>query len=83
MKVLPVHIDVGTNNKGNLADPAYLGLRQERVRGEAFFSLVAEFIAACQDKYGHSVLIQVSECLLTVEFECFLIVTGSCFYVSV
>lgn len=60
-KCLPVHIDVGTNNQDNLADPAYLGLRQERVRGEAFYSLVAEFMDACKDAYGANVLIQFED----------------------
>ena len=58
-RCLPVHIDVGTNNESCLADPAYLGLRMKRVRGQRFFDLVAEFIDACKDKYGPNVLIQV------------------------
>jgi malate dehydrogenase (oxaloacetate-decarboxylating)(NADP+) len=58
---LPVHIDVGTNNAKNLEDPAYLGLRCPRVRGEEFFSLVAEFMLACKDKYGEQVLIQFED----------------------
>lgn len=58
-RCLPVHIDVGTNNEANLVDPAYLGLRTRRVRGQPFFDIVSEFIQACQDKYGRNVLIQV------------------------
>mmetsp|Transcript_235 Transcript_235/g.418 ORF Transcript_235/g.418 Transcript_235/m.418 type:complete len:569 (+) Transcript_235:71-1777(+) len=61
MKCLPVHIDVGTNNEGNLADPMYLGLRQQRVRGEAFSSLMAEFMSACKEMYGEHVLIQFED----------------------
>ncbi|KAL7530236.1 hypothetical protein ACHAXR_003380 [Thalassiosira sp. AJA248-18] len=39
---LPVHIDVGTNNEANLDDPFYLGLRQKRVRGQAYDELIAD-----------------------------------------
>lgn len=56
---LPVHIDVGTENKNLIIDPYYMGLRQPRVRGKPFEDLIAEFFTACQDAYTRNVLIQV------------------------
>ncbi len=38
-----------------------MGLKQERVRGDAYDALVDEFFAACQDKYGKDVLIQFED----------------------
>jgi malate dehydrogenase (oxaloacetate-decarboxylating) len=43
---LPVDLDVGTDNPALLADPLYLGVRHPRLRGEAYFSLLDEFVAA-------------------------------------
>lgn len=59
--VLPVHIDVGTNNEKFLNDPYYLGLKQHRERGQAYDDLIAEFFEAAQDKFGKDVMIQFED----------------------
>uniref|UniRef100_A0A7S3P7B9 Malic enzyme n=1 Tax=Amphora coffeiformis TaxID=265554 RepID=A0A7S3P7B9_9STRA len=59
--VLPVTLDVGTNNKKNIDDPYYLGLKRPREREAAYDALVAEFFEAAQDKFGTKVLIQFED----------------------
>jgi malate dehydrogenase (oxaloacetate-decarboxylating) len=43
---LPLDIDVGTDNAALLKDPLYLGVRHERLRGDAYFSLLDELVEA-------------------------------------
>ncbi|APR38291.1 NAD-dependent malic enzyme [Paraburkholderia sp. SOS3] len=45
---MPVVLDVGTNNHELLEDPLYLGLRHERVRGDAYYAFVNEFVEAVE-----------------------------------
>jgi malic enzyme len=53
---LPVSLDVGTDNEELLNDPLYLGHRSPRLRGEEYWSLVDEFVAAVQRVFPAAVL---------------------------
>ncbi len=57
---LPVMLDVGTENQALLTDPLYTGIRGRRVRGEAYDSVVEEFIAAARARWPR-VLIQFED----------------------
>lgn len=55
--ILPITLDVGTNNTALLKDPLYLGLPVSRERGDKYMALVDELVAALQKRYGPLVLI--------------------------
>lgn len=59
-RVLPVTIDVGTNNKELLEDPFYLGVQHERLTGRKFIDIVDEFVAAVRHRWPN-VLIQFED----------------------
>jgi malate dehydrogenase (oxaloacetate-decarboxylating) len=53
---LPILLDVGTDNDERLADPLYVGLRRERVRGPEYDDFVEEFISAVSERWPHVLL---------------------------
>ncbi|QIK71378.1 NAD-dependent malic enzyme [Propioniciclava coleopterorum] len=55
-RMVPVVLDVGTNNLSLLNDDLYLGLRHARVRGERYDAFVADFVAAAQKVFPHAMV---------------------------
>ncbi len=55
-QVLPVSLDVGTDNQALLDDPLYLGWRQPRVRGERYHRIVEEFVQAVMECFPRALL---------------------------
>lgn len=55
-RVLPVMLDVGTNNQRLLEDRLYLGLRQPRLEGEEYLSIVDEFMEAVFTRWPKAIV---------------------------
>eukprot|EP00798_Chlamydomonas_sp_ICE-L_P019326 gene19326-25976_t len=54
--VLPIVIDVGTNNERLLADKQYMGHHQRRITGSAYYELIDEFVNAAMARWPKAVL---------------------------
>ena len=55
-RVIAVNLDVGTDNEALLNDPAYLGNRHARVRGEKYDALIAEYLKVASELYPQALL---------------------------
>lgn len=54
-RVLPVMLDVGTNNETLLQDPNYIGIRKNRLQGDEYFDMVDEFMHAVYRRWPNVV----------------------------
>ncbi|PHZ17610.1 uncharacterized protein RHIMIDRAFT_181822, partial [Rhizopus microsporus ATCC 52813] len=54
--VLPVVLDVGTNNESLLHDPLYLGMGHPRLDGEEYYSFVDEWVTAIQSRWPNALI---------------------------
>jgi len=54
--VIPVSLDVGTNNEGLLNDPMYLGNRHARVRGAAYDAFIQRYLQAASSMFPGALL---------------------------
>lgn len=53
---MPVCIDVGTNNERLLNDPLYIGIRQPRLKGEAYYNLIERFVQGIRRVFPRALL---------------------------
>lgn len=65
---IPIMLDVGTNNIPLREDPLYLGYPFPRLAGDAYFSLIEEFIGAVQSRFPNA-LIQFEDFLAPNAFS--------------
>lgn len=59
-RVLPVVLDVGTDNEELLNDKFYLGVNKKRLRGKEYYHLLDEFMAAVRYRWPN-VLVQFED----------------------
>jgi malate dehydrogenase (oxaloacetate-decarboxylating)(NADP+) len=53
---MPIVLDVGSNNESLREETTYLGLRQERTRGDTYLEFIDEFVHAVQRLWPHALL---------------------------
>lgn len=52
-KVLPVVIDSGTSRQSLIDDPLYLGLHHSRIKGDAYYDYVDQFVELVEKLFPH------------------------------
>jgi len=55
-RVIPVSLDVGTDNEGLLNDPLYVGNRHARVRGAAYDAFIEKYLEVASQLFPNALL---------------------------
>jgi malate dehydrogenase (oxaloacetate-decarboxylating) len=55
-RVIPVSLDVGTNNEALLNDPLYLGNRHARVRGSGYDAFIKKYLQTAASRFPNALL---------------------------
>src|ERR1700722_15154631 len=55
-RVIPVSLDVGTNNEALLNDPLYLGNRHSRVRGASYDAFIKKYLQTASARFPNALL---------------------------
>lgn len=55
-RVLPITLDVGTNTEKLLQDEDYLGIKEKRLTGQAYYDFVDEFMAAVFSRWPNVIV---------------------------
>ena len=55
-RVIPVSLDVGTNNEALLNDPLYLGNRHARVRGGGYDAFIKKYLQTASSRFPNALL---------------------------
>nr|CCC95155.1 unnamed protein product [Trypanosoma congolense IL3000] len=55
-RILPVMMDVGTDNESLRSDPLYLGLREKRAPDDQFYALLDEFMESVREVWPKAVV---------------------------
>ncbi|KAF6257169.1 hypothetical protein COO60DRAFT_1702001 [Scenedesmus sp. NREL 46B-D3] len=67
--LLPITVDVGTNNAALLADPLYVGQPQQRLRGQPYQQLMLEVVQGLQKRFKRQVLVHWEDLAVSNAFN--------------